>query len=266
MKSQQKVRPLRIALGEYDIGWHDAAGSLERAEVLVRAAARAGARLVVLPEMCVTGFTMESQRRAEPADGPNIRKLAAIAKANRVWLLAGVATEAARVKATQRAHNSALLFNPSGVLRATYHKQRLFAYGREHRHYAPGRAPLIVKIEGVRLSPFICYDLRFPELFRQVAAKVDGFVVLANWPVSRRPHWDLLVRARAIENLCYMVAVNRTGRGGTQQYNGGSAAYGPWGEPLPTIARKTRGTPVIVEIDPARTAEVRREYPFLDDR
>ncbi|HEX2777979.1 MAG TPA: nitrilase-related carbon-nitrogen hydrolase, partial [Gemmatimonadaceae bacterium] len=114
---------------------------------------------------------------------------------------------------------------------------------------------------GVRIAPFVCYDLRFPELFRSVARETDAFVLVANWPASRRAHWDVLTRARAIENLAYMIAVNRVGRAGGLDYDGGSVAYDPWGERLTTI-----GDPPIVEIDPSRVAEVRTRYPFLNDR
>jgi predicted amidohydrolase len=272
------VAPLRVALGEYDIGWEDPATSLSRAEGVVSRAAGAGARLVMLPEMCVTGFTMDSKRHATPLDGPHVGRLRAMAAASKVWVLAGVATrertggvggagEAAGEAATrERFFNAAVLFDPSGEIVHVYHKQRLFAMGAEHASYEPGRSVSVVTIEGVRVSPFICYDLRFPEIFRAAAPGVDAMLLIANWPVARRAHWDVLVRARAIENLCYMVAVNRTGDGGGATYDGGSAAYGPFGEALPVAPASPNGAPAIVDINPACVARVRAEYPFLRDR
>jgi predicted amidohydrolase len=255
--------PLRVALGEYDTGWHDPAGSLARAAGVVERAAAAGAELVVLPEMCTTGFTMESAARAEPPDGPSAAVLAELARGHGVHLLAGVATRAPSDGGGERFHNSALLFRPDGALAAEYRKQRLFAIAGEHECYAAGDAPVVVRVGGVRIAPFICFDLRFPELFRAVAPRVDALVLVANWPASRRAHWDVLVRARAIENQCYVVAVNRSGVGGGLEYDGGSVAYDPWGEP---VAEAADGGLLVARIDPAEVTRVRSRYPFVEDR
>jgi len=251
------VPPLRVALGEYDIGWQDPATSLARAEQLVQRARRGGARLVVLPEMCTTGFTMDADRWAEPFGGADAERLKSIARVNGVWLVAGIAARTP----DGAAHNVAMVVSPSGELAGAYRKQRLFAYGGEHEAYVGGDGPMVVTMDGVRVSPFVCYDLRFPELFRAVARRADLLVVIANWPAARRAHWDLLLRARAVENLSYVVGVNRTGEGGGLSYDGGSAAWSPWGDPVPTLA----SDPPLVAIDPADVAAVRQKYPFLDD-
>ena len=254
---------LRVALGEYDLGWHEPQRSVTRAEQIIATAAAAGAKLVVLPEMCATGFTMDAREFAEPVSGPSARRFARAAKAHDVWVLAGLATTGAPGTDPTCAYNSSLLFNRAGKLDGIYHKQRLFAFAGEHESYATGDEPMTTTIEGVRVSPFICYDLRFPELFREVAADTDLMVVIASWPSSRQQHWDVLVHARAIENQCYVVAVNRTGEGGGLQYSGGSAAYGPFGEPLDgDMASGVR----IVDVDAARVQEIRSRYPFLADR
>lgn len=251
--------PLRVALGEYDTGWHDPARSLERAGPVVRAAAAAGAGLVVLPEMCTTGFTMDAAQ-AEAIDGPSVRGLSRLAVESHVDVLAGVAIRE-REGNVDRAVNMALLLGADGQRRATYRKQRVFAYAGEDAVYTPGREAVVTSRQGVRIAPFICYDLRFPELFRAVARDVDLMVVLANWPASRREHWDALIRARAIENQCYVVAVNRTGEGGGIAYDGGSAAFDPWGTPLGTRV----GGVHHIDVDPARVRAVREEFPFLRD-
>lgn len=208
---------------------------------------------------------MHAEEWAEPIDGPGAQRLAAMAAVDKVWLLAGLAVRAKkRGSRPPVMHNVAALFDPAGRLHATYVKQRVFTFAGEHESYAAGDTPLVVTIQGVRISPFICFDLRFPELFRAVAAEVDAIVLIANWPAERRAHWDVLVRARAIENQCYMVAVNRTGDGGGLHYDGGSAAYGPWGEPLPNLSRPQDG-PAIVSLDVQRVREIRARYPFLND-
>jgi omega-amidase len=247
---------LRVALGEYDVGWQDPELSLTRADAIVRDASARGAQLIVLPEMCATGFTMDAERWAEPLAGDRANRLRAAAREAGVWIIAGLAARDA-----DGAKNAAVVLDPSGDIEAVYYKQKLFGYGGEDRPYQPGDEPVVVSIGGVRLSPFICYDLRFPELFRAVARDVDAVVLIANWPTARRAHWDVLVRARAIENQCYMVAVNRTGEGGGIAYDGGSAAYDPWGESL--IA--TRSAVPIVEVRTTEVDRVRRKFPFLED-
>jgi omega-amidase len=247
---------LRIALGEYDTGWLDAAESLRRASAVVEQAAAAGAGLVVLPEACATGWTMEPAGWAEEEGGESERALAGLARAHAVHLMAGLL-----VRDDAGFHNTAVVLGPGGERRAEYRKQKLFAHGGEDAVYRPGDCPAVLEIDGVRTAVFICYDLRFPELFRAVARQVDLMVVIANWPAVRRAHWDVLLQARAIENQCYVVGVNRVGQGGRAEYDGGSAAYGPWGERLDSITGN--GTVPIVEIHAGRVARVREEYPFL---
>ena len=251
--------PLKVALGEYDTGWHDPTGSLKRAERLIRTAASHGAGLVVLPEMCTTGFTMD-RAQAEPADGPSGRALRRTAAESRVHVVAGLAVREC-VAGADRVMNVALHIGAEGEVRATYRKQRLFAYAGEGAVYTAGSVPEVIHVEGVRFALFVCYDLRFPELFRRVAREVDAIIVVANWPASRRAHWDALLPARAIENQCCVVAVNRRGEGGGVAYDGGSIAFDAWGARLPAAT----GDVAIVEVDPTAVRAVRAEYPFLKD-
>lgn len=254
---------LRVALGQYDTRWHDPVTSLARATTLVEASANAGADLVVLPEMCTTGFTMEPGEHAEELSGRSVTTLAALARRCGIHLIAGVATRTASHDGSM-CYNSALVFGPGGEIMAEYRKQRLFAYAGEDRVYSTGDAPVVVQIHGVRVAPFICFDLRFPELFRTVSPRLDMIALIANWPATRRVHWDVLTQARAIENQCYMVAVNRTGEGGGVSYRGGSAAYGPFGDTLARTDVETDAA-VIVDVDSAEVTRVRSEYPFMAD-
>ncbi|MDQ2666347.1 MAG: carbon-nitrogen family hydrolase [Gemmatimonadota bacterium] len=249
---------LRVALAEYDTGWLRPEVSLERAAVCVARAASTGARLVVLPEMCTTGFTMEPEQWAESLDGPSFARLSTLAARHDVWVMAGVAA-----KSEDGYVNVAAVFNPEGSLVLTYAKQRLFAYAGEDQHYSAGMAPAVIDIDGVRVTPFICYDLRFPELFRAAAPSSDLIVVIANWPAARRPHWDALLPARAIENLVYVAGVNRTGVGNGIQYDGGSTAYDPWG--APAAQRMAVAAPAVVDVSAAHVTSIRAKYPFLDD-
>lgn len=255
---------LRVALGEYDIGWHDPDASLDRAAQIVAASAADDARLVVLPEMCTSGFTMDVGKFAEPLDGERITRLSQMARASGVWLIAGVPTRDA-ASPDHAARNSALVFNPEGALTAAYHKQRLFAYADEQMSYLAGTQDVVVDVDGVRVAPFICYDLRFPELFRRVARRADLIVVIASWPAERRTHWDALLPARAIENQCYVVGVNRIGQGGAVAYDGGSAAYDPWGAALGRHTGASTNAVTTVTVSPLEVGRVRAAYPFLAD-
>ena len=110
-----------------------------------------------------------------------------------------------------------------------YHKIHPFSYAGEHEHYAGGEALLSAEVEGVRVTPVICYDLRFPELFRAAADRTDLFVVIANWPEKRAHAWRTLLLARAIENLAFVLGVNRVGTGGGEPHSGDSALVDPYG-------------------------------------
>jgi omega-amidase len=251
---------LTVALGEYDTGWHDVAGSLERARTIVSGAARAGAELVVLPEMTTTGFTMDTAHQAESRDGGSLTGLRALARDARVAIVGGVP-----IREGNACYNMAFLIDAEGKVVAEYRKQRVFRYAREGEHYTSGEEACVTSIGGVRVALLICFDLRYPELFRSVARDVDAVLLIANWPASRRAHWDALIVARAIENQCYVVAVNRTGTADGLEYDGGSVVVGPWGERLAaTAAAGTTSTLATATVDSAEVARVRTAFPVLD--
>jgi omega-amidase len=249
---------LTIALGEYDTGWHAPAESVAHATGLIARAAGGGARLVMLPEMCASGFTMESDRWAEAPDGPSATRLAEAASTHGVFVLAGLSTTRGG-----RHYNSALLFTPEGTLAAAYDKQRRFAFAGEDRAYAAGASSVIVEIDGVRAGLFICYDLRFPELFRAVGPYVDALLLVANWPASRQSHWSTLLPARAVENQAYVVGVNRVGMADDLSYVGGSAAFDPWGDAVETVEQDGVR---LVTVTTHEVSRVRSRFPFIDDR
>ena len=255
-KTTSKSDALNVALGEYDTGWHDPALSLERAGEVARDASKAGADLLVLPEMCITGFTMEAASFAEPEDGESIKALGKVAADNRLWIIGGASIR----KADGRYVNSALVFSPDAGLVTSYEKQRLFGYAGETDVYSAGESHCVVEIGGMSLGVFICFDLRFPELFREVGRDVDAFVIIANWPNARQRHWEVLTQARAIENQAYMIAVNRIGEGGGLAYEGGSVVFDPWGERCDRAA--ANGSLRIAEITRSGVERARKAFPL----
>jgi predicted amidohydrolase len=244
-----------VALGEYDTGWHNPAASLARARELASQAVDSGAQLLVLPEMATTGFTMDAANFAESPEGPSVNALAALAKEFELWIIAGIA-----MNRDGSFLNSAVAFAPDGSVQAIYDKQRLFAYATEHEIYSAGSAPCVVNVGGVAVAVFICYDLRFPELFRAVGPAVDAFVLLANWPSARHRHWEVLTQARAIENQCFMIAVNRIGEGDGLTYAGGSVVFDPWGERVDRVAERS---PLrVAEVSHASVVKTRKAFPI----
>jgi omega-amidase len=160
--------------------------------------------------------------------------------------------------------NCLVLAAPDGTAHR-YRKLHPFTYSGEHERYSAGDQFVTVDVEGVRVSLFVCYDLRFADEFWQLAQDTHCYVIPANWPEPRRDHWRTLLRARAIENLAYVIGANRVGEGGGVHYVGDSAVIGPFGEELAS-GEGAGETILYADVDPARVASTRARYPFLADR
>jgi predicted amidohydrolase len=252
---------VKVAAIQHDIVWEDPAANFARLAPRLAEAAAAGARLAVLTEMYSTGFSMDTARVAEPVDGPSARFLADQAVAHDLWVCGSVPEVH---PGDARPANTLVLAAPDGAVHR-YRKIHPFSYGGEHEQYAAGDELVTVAIDGVRCSLFVCYDLRFADEFWGLAATTDCFVIVANWPAARREHWRTLVRARAIENQAYVVAVNRVGRGGKLDYVGDSAVIGPFGEEV-AVADGAVEVTLYADVDPEHVAATRARYPFLPDR
>ena len=249
---------MEVALLQLDIAWENVPENHRRAARLLEGAATAGARLAVLPEMFSTGFSLDAGRLAQAPGGESETFLASQAKALDLWIIASI-PEAG----TPRPRNMALVVSPEGT-RARYAKIHPFSYAGEHKHYEAGDRVVTLSIDGLRVTPLVCYDLRFPEPFRVAAAETDLFVVVANWPELRRDHWRTLLRARAIENQAYVAGVNRVGDGDNLHYTGDSAVVGPLGETL--VEGGSEEGVFLASVDPASVSKLRTRFPALDDR
>ncbi|MDH7570814.1 MAG: carbon-nitrogen family hydrolase [Armatimonadota bacterium] len=251
---------MKVYACQLDIAWEDKRANHRRTWELLEAAAPEPGSLVVLPEMFATGFSMNVAGIAESAEGETHRFLAQTAQTLGVYLLAGVVRPAPE----GRGGNEAVLFDPAGREAARYRKIHPFTYGGETDHYAPGLDLVTFSWEGMTVAPFICYDLRFPEVFRAAArAGAQLFTVIANWPAAREAHWSTLLRARAIENQAYVVGVNRCGRDPGLVYSGHSMVVDPRGE---VLADAGTGEQVIVsDLDVDALHRYRRAFPALAD-
>ena len=249
---------MRLALIQMDIAWEDVAENHRRAARHLAAAKEGGATFAILPEMFSTGFSMDAARIAQPAGGPSETFLREEAARLGLWVLASV-PEAGE----PAPRNMAMLVSPAGDV-VRYAKIHPFSYAGEHRVYAAGERVVTAEVEGVRVTPFVCYDLRFPEPFRTAADDTDLFVVVANWPDQRREHWRTLLRARAIENQAYVAGVNRAGDGNGLHYAGDSAAIAPLGETL--VEADDREQVAFADVDPGAVTKLRARFPALTDR
>jgi predicted amidohydrolase len=247
-----------VAGVQFDLAWEDPTENFRRAVPLVERAAAGGARLVALPEMFATGFSMNAALCASHADATK-RWLGELAKRLKLHVIGGFAEPG-----SPRPGNALGLFGPDGRELAHYRKVHPFALAREDVHYAGGDSLATATVEGVRVTPVICYDLRFPELFRAAATRTDLFVVIANWPEKRRHAWSTLLAARAIENQCFVLGVNRVGEAGGEPHSGDSALLDPFG--LTRASASHGSTAVLADVDAAEVAKTRERFPFLKDR
>ena len=256
---------MRVAAIQSDIVWEDPAANFEKLKPWIAAAAAAGARLVVLPEMFACGFSMATGRVREPPDGPSARFLEEQARAHGLWICGS--TPEVPTPDAPRPFNTLLLAGPAGQVLHRYRKIHPFSFAGEHEHYSAGEEHVTVMVEGLRLSLFICYDLRFADEFWGRAHATDAYIVVANWPERRRHHWTTLLQARAIENQAYVVGVNRVGRGGdggTIDYSGDSRIIDPWGEIL--AAGAGGETMLLADLRASVVSEAREKFPVLKDR
>jgi len=262
---------LRVALVQLDAG-PDVDANIERATALADEAAAAGARLVALPEyLQYRGPDVGFRASARPVPGPHTDAFAAVARRRDAWILVGSTAESSGDP--QRPHNTSTLIAPDGTIAATYRKIHLFDVSvddapvdTESHRVTPGEAHVIAEVDGVPVGLSICYDLRFPELYRALAlggAKV--LTVPANFMErTGRDHWEVLLRARAIENGAYVLAPSQIGGPARFPAFGRSMVIDPWG----TIVAQAPDTVAIIhaELDLDRVDAVRRQIPALANR
>jgi predicted amidohydrolase len=251
---------MQIVACQMELAWEDKAATHERARRLLASATIEPGALIVLPEMFATGFSMNVEAIVEPADGPTHTFLAELAREHRAYVVGGVVTRSP----DGRGHNNAVVFGPDGTLIVRYAKMHPFSYGDETNHYQAGDSIELFDWGEFRVAPLVCYDLRFPELFRHaVRAGAEVLVVIANWPEAREAHWLALLTARAIENQAYVVGLNRVGSDPKLRYSGRSLILGPRGETL--AAGGTSEQLLVADIEKQPLVEYRCQFPALAD-
>jgi predicted amidohydrolase len=267
---------MRLALAQFRVEAGAVERNVDRAVELIAEADVDGADLVALPEMFNVGyFAFDSYpQAAESLDGPTLSRIAGTAADHGVAVLAGSVVEdlaesraaGFETPAGEGYANAAVFFDRAGTRRAVYRKRHLFGYGSaEGDLLLPGESLPTVDFAGFTVGVTTCYDLRFPELYRDlVDAGATLALVPSAWPYPRVEHWQLFPRARAVENLMYVAAVNGLGTFEGATLLGRSAVYDPWGTKR-AGAGEEPGL-VVTDVDPERVAERRREFPALEDR
>lgn len=243
---------MKVALCQFSMEWEAVARNLRRAEALV---AQAGADLIVLPEMFATGFVTEPQRAALSED--DVVEWMRRTAHRHAAALAGSAV----VRCGDRFANRFFFVRPTGEAEC-YDKRHLFSIGGEGAHFVAGRRRTVIEYGGLRFLPLVCYDLRFP-VWSRCRGDYDAILCVASWPAPRREAWRTLLRARAIENACYVVGVNRTGDDPWNRYAGDSAVVDFKGRPL-CEADASEGV-VAAELDGEALGRFRSEFPVWRD-
>ncbi len=248
---------MKIALLQSSLFWENPKANRNHFEEKINALAEK-VDLIVLPEMFSTGFTMNPEAVFETMEGETIQWMQSLAKAKKVAIMGSLV-----IKENDNFHNRLVFVFPSGEMQI-YDKRHLFTLAGEDKVYTSGNQKLIVEYLGWKICPLICYDLRFPVFARNVE-NYDVLIYVANWPKSRIQAWDILLKARSVENLCYTVGVNRVGLDNNNlEYDGHSQMVDFLGN-YALKPQENEGV-FIVELNKQKLVETRKKLGFLNDR
>ncbi len=215
--------------------------------------------LLIFPEMSLTGFSMHTEELAESLSGDSFQFFSKVAQNFQTDVIAGLIE-----KDGEHFYNTLVHIDKSGGLVTSYRKIHPFSLAGEDKYYSRGLTHKITAIKDFKIGLSICYDLRFPELFRFYAKeKVHLIIVIANWPINRIEHWNILLKARAIENQCFVAGVNRVGADLTAKYNGYSTVIDPNGNQI--LVALDSETIIESEISVKQVLDTREKLPFLND-
>lgn len=247
---------MKITVIQQNIIWKDVEANIKQMGALIAKAAKAD--IYLFPEMCSTGFCMEPQDVAEAVNGPTVQAFLVWAKKYDAAIAGTVMT-----KESEGVFRNRMYFvTPDGNVQH-YDKCHLFEYSGEDKVYKPGTQKVIWEWRGVRVRPVICYDIRFP-IFLHNTGDYDVLLISANFPESRMLAWDTLIRARAIENQCYVAASNRVGADDYGKYVGHSVILNPYGQNIATCRSRYQGS-ATAELEWGMMERLRRNFPVLNN-
>ena len=259
-RNSEITRGVKAYLVQSNPVWEDKLANFDRVRRLVEGVEIVPNSLVVLPEMFATGFSFDLTKTLEPDPSPTQTFLSELAIDHRVTVVGGMV----RAGKHSKGRNEAVVIGPSGELMARYCKMHPLTFSGETESHEKGENLVLFEWGGFVASPFICYDLRFPEVFRRsVKRGAELLVIIALWPLSRVEHWTALLTARAIENQAWVIGVNRCGTEPKVEYPGRSQVVDPKGNVV-LDAGLTEGI-ASTEIDRAVLTQWRNEFPALPD-
>jgi predicted amidohydrolase len=248
---------MKIGLVQYSPVWENKLVNIKKISELLKDFEQID--LLIFPEMTLTGFTMKSNEFAEDLDEEGFQYFTSLAREKKCAIMYGTIE-----KGKRKNFNTLVHLNNQGNILSTYRKIHPFSYSKENIFYGKGKETVVTKVKGYKIGLSICYDLRFPELYRFYAKeKVHLIVDIANWPDTRIEHWRALLKARAIENQCYVAGVNRVGDDPKLHYNGCSSVFDPMGKEIVSVENDEKV--IIAEIDKSVIDDVRKKLPFLND-
>lgn len=249
---------LKITLVQADIIWEDPAANRDYYQELLQPL-KGKQHVVVLPEMFTTGFSMATEKLAEKMDGPTVEWMKEMARSLRT-----IITGSLIIEDEGHIYNRMLWVLPTSEM-GYYDKRHLFSYSGEDKHFTPGDKRMIVGVNGWKICLNICYDLRFPVWSRNTAEPYDILLYVANWPAQRNIAWETLLRARAIENQCYAIGVNRVGKDANGlYYTGNSSVYDALGELI--WKESDKEVCHTITLQQPELSQVRERFRFLEDR
>ncbi|AFN75633.1 Nitrilase/cyanide hydratase and apolipoprotein N-acyltransferase [Melioribacter roseus P3M-2] len=248
---------MKAALVQYSPEWENVDRNIDKIESLI-STVKTHADLIIFPEMTLTGFTMKQKEFGEEIDGHSFKYFMDLSNRLKSDVICGIIE-----KEGTTYYNSSIHFS-KGLIAAVYRKIHLFSHAKENNFYTNGKEPVVTKVGGIKAGLSICYDLRFPELYRLLRkAGSEILIDIANWPVDRIEHWRVLLRARAIENQSFVIGVNRTGNDPFYKYNGYSSVYDPMGN-LITEAKDEEKV-LIADLDIDDVRKTRDTFKFGED-
>jgi predicted amidohydrolase len=252
---------LTITTIQSNLIWEEKSANLRLLEQKIKGIEQK-TEIVVLPEMFSTGFSMHPEVLAETMDGETVSWMTRVSRENGIIL-----TGSAMIEEAGKYYNRLIWMLPNGQY-GYYDKRHLFAYGEEDKHYSPGNKRLIASVKGWKINLMVCYDLRFPVWARQkntdAGAEYDVLIYVANWPERRSHAWKTLLCARAIENQCYVVGVNRVGSDANNiYYSGNSLVIDPLGQVLYHMADDEDVNTITLQKE--MLEDVRSKFPFWKD-
>jgi len=250
---------LHVAGIQSELHWEDHNANLNDLERLIQKLEDQPVDLIILPEMFTTGFTMNAVQCAEKTEGRSLEWMREQSSRLNAAITGSIIVEEHGLY-----YNRLYFVGPDGGYK-TYDKRHAFSYAGEDKVFEKGTKRLIVEYKGWKICPLICYDLRFPVWSRNTE-EFDVLIYVANWPESRIQAWDALLKARAIENLCYTIGVNRIGKDGNQiHYNGHSSIHDPLGQRIAELQDEEAGI-VLGRAEKKELENTRNRFRFLDDR